>query len=397
MTNDIKRRLLNLVSDPNFVWFSNVTDEPNIFKIVGRTHTERWHSNFWGWLLDPNGSHSLNDYIINRLLLALLDDRCVKPISDVQKRLSDILSTVKFFNVKVKPNEYDNREKNKSNVGRFDIYVKGDIEEVDSNSPLLNINIIIEMKISTKTRANQSKKYADSLMKSYPNDFNLLIYILPTQQLGSTPEATVGDERWFCLDYQLLHDKVLLPTLDHPNLNEKVRQFIIQYVKNLRIPYKGLKMAITDEEKRIAKTLHDKYESEFDAIYEALQANGIEKYEDYQELTKASSRSSGRIAVKIGGNEFEGNSVADLFANVLKYIVDNGEVEKLVFPVEGSGRSRYIMSNEADPTHPNGKSFFYPVSYEGYTLEAHMSRNRSIKVLDDLCKELELKFELVEV
>lgn len=397
MQSAISKKLLNLISDPNFIRFTNIINEPNIFKVVGRTHTERWHSNFWGWLLDPKGSHSLQDYILNKLLLSLFDERCIKPTSDYLTNLTDLLTNVQKFNVNVIPNERDNTEKNKKGVGRFDIYVSGNIENGDSIDSNQKINLIIEMKIGTKTRAKQSKKYADWLLSSFPNDTNILIYILPTQQLGSSPEATVGDDRWFCLDFQLLHDKLLLPVLKHPNLNEKVKSFIVQYIKNLRIPYKGLKMAITDEEKQIAKTLHEKHEDAFDAIYEALQANGIDKYDGYQDATKTSSRGSGKIAVKIGGNELEGNSVADLFSKVLKHIVDNGYVDKIAFPVEGSGRSRYIMSNESEPKHPNGKDFFIPISYKKYSLEAHMSRNRSIKVLDELCKELGLKFELIEV
>ncbi|MEI2691136.1 MAG: hypothetical protein V9H69_16070 [Anaerolineae bacterium] len=59
----------------------------------------------------------------------------------------------------------------------------------------------------------------------------------------------MGDERWYCLDYQLLNDKLLLPLLDHPSLNDKVKPFIVQYVKNLKIRHKGVKMAITNEDK----------------------------------------------------------------------------------------------------------------------------------------------------
>ena len=75
----------------------------------------------------------------------------------------------------------------------------------------------------------------------------------------SNAHSTVGDYRWYCMDYQLLNDKLLIPLLDHPNLNEKVKPFIIQYIKNLKTRYKGIKMAITNEEKRLALTLYDKY------------------------------------------------------------------------------------------------------------------------------------------
>ena len=80
MAVDLLRRSLQLIADPAFIRFANGTSEPNFFKIVGGTHFERWHSCFWGWLFDPSGSHALGDYAVNRLLLSLLDDRCVKPV-----------------------------------------------------------------------------------------------------------------------------------------------------------------------------------------------------------------------------------------------------------------------------------------------------------------------------
>lgn len=66
------QRLLGLVSDPAFIKFINIQTEPNIFRIVGRAHYEGWHSAFWGWLLDAQGSHLLGDYVLTRLLSSIL-------------------------------------------------------------------------------------------------------------------------------------------------------------------------------------------------------------------------------------------------------------------------------------------------------------------------------------
>ncbi len=56
-------RLLELIFQPNFIKFYNILSEPNFFTIVGRTHYERWHSSFYGWLLDANGSHLIGEYM----------------------------------------------------------------------------------------------------------------------------------------------------------------------------------------------------------------------------------------------------------------------------------------------------------------------------------------------
>jgi hypothetical protein len=67
--NDPVGKLLKLISDPSFLKFQSMINEPNIFKIIGRTHLERAHSNFWGWLIDPNGSHKLGSFVIQKIFI----------------------------------------------------------------------------------------------------------------------------------------------------------------------------------------------------------------------------------------------------------------------------------------------------------------------------------------
>src|SRR3972149_3231307 len=93
------QRLLELISEPEFIKFENILSEPNFFTIVGRAHYERWHSSFFGWLLDANGSHLLSDYVIRRFLLLLLDDRCLKSTGKSNRFLLDILPTATFSEI----------------------------------------------------------------------------------------------------------------------------------------------------------------------------------------------------------------------------------------------------------------------------------------------------------
>jgi hypothetical protein len=84
-TATFSERVVHLISETNFIRFEQVLSEPNIFKIVGRTHYERWHSCFWGWLLDPNGTHLLKSYPLVRLLLLLSDERTLKPTGNATR------------------------------------------------------------------------------------------------------------------------------------------------------------------------------------------------------------------------------------------------------------------------------------------------------------------------
>lgn len=254
------------------------------------------------------------------------------------------------------------------------------------------MNLIIELKIDSKPQDEQSKKYADWLHISHPEDVNLLVYLTPNLNGGS--KAIVGDDRWYCLDYQLLNDKLLLPALEHPNLNEKVQPFIAQYVKNLKTRYRGVKMAITDEEKEMAVALYEKYGDVFDAIYDALRATSMIDYTT-SEIPSNTGRTSGKIAVKIEDKLFSDLTLRDLFGQILKYLVDQKYVLRVPMPW-GNTKQRHIITNDDPPVHPNGRDFFYPVRYGGYALESHYARDRGLKVLSDLCERLELDFEVID-
>lgn len=382
--------LLSLISEPQFIKFENILSEPNFFRIVGKTHYERWHSSFFGWLFDSNGSHLLSDYTLKRLLMLLLDDKCLKPANHLEWFLLNVLPTVEFTNIEVTPNEYLSTETSITGVGRFDIFLNADFSDAFDNNG--HLNIIFELKIDSRPNGEQSKKYADWLFENHPNDTNFLIYLIPN--LLHDSKSTIGDARWYCLDYQLLNDKLLIPLLDHPNLNEKVKPFIIQYIKNLKIRYKGIKMAITNEEKHLAVALYEKYSDVFDSIYDALVSTGTIDFST-SDTVETKGREIGRLAVKINGKIFSNDTLRHLFKDILEYLVKKDYLKKLPLPW-GSSKQRYIITNEEPPVHPNGRPFFYPVTFQGYTIESHYARDRGIKVLSDLCDKLNVEFEKIE-
>lgn len=383
------QRVLGLISDSSFIKFINIQTEPNIFRIVGRAHYERWHSAFFGWLLDSQGSHLLGDYALTRFLYLLFDKRCLKGSKHDIQMLLNVLPTISFSRVEVTPNENVSVETSITGLGRFDIFLTAQFKDKAGDEGRLNI--VFELKIDTPTRAEQSTKYADWLYQNHPQEINLLVYIVPN--LLSDSSATVGDERWFCFDYQLVNDKLLLPILDHPNLNEKVKPFIIQYVKNLNFRYRGVKMAITNEEKRLAIDLYEKYSDVLDSIYDALQSEGII---DFTTSEMPKGRTTGKLAIKVNGQAFVKDTLRELLRDFLVYIVDKNYVVRVPLPW-GNTTKRFIITNQNPPLHPNGKPFFYPEHYNGHTIETHYARDRGLKVLDDLCQKLELDFEVVEV
>ena len=113
------------------------------------------------------------------------------------------------------------------------------------------------------------------------------------------------------------------------------------------------------------------------------------------DIVEPKGRATGRLVVKIGQRILSNDTVRLLFRDVLVYIVDEEYILKLPLPW-GASKNRFIITNEDIPVHPNGRDFFYPESYEGYTIETHYARDRAIKVLSDLCNKLELEFEAID-
>jgi hypothetical protein len=153
-------------------------------------------------------------------------------------------------------------------------------------------------------------------------------------------------------------------------------------------------MAITNEEKRLALALYEKYSDVFDSIYDALVSLGAIDFST-SDVVETKGRVTGRLAVRVNKKILSNDTVRLLFRDVLVHIVDKEYMLRIPLPW-GSSKSRYILTNEATPIHPNGREFFYPESYKGYTIETHYARDRAMKVLSDLCEKLELEFEAID-
>ena len=52
-------------------------DAFNIFEVLKIHRREIRHSNFLGWLFDPNGSHNLGDIFLKELIIFLTKETCI--------------------------------------------------------------------------------------------------------------------------------------------------------------------------------------------------------------------------------------------------------------------------------------------------------------------------------
>lgn len=385
----MKEKILQLELDPAFIQLQNLIEEPNIFKIAGRTHTERWHSAFWGWLFDKNGTHNLDDYVYKRLFALLSSNDVLKPAEQI---IDNFFPYKELEHFESSPNEKEGTEKSIKDVGRFDIY--SELTVLNSNEQVKKVSVIVEMKIASKIKSEQSIKYADWQNSNKKEFEKILIYFMPNDYLNEDSHETVGDKRWYCISYQLLHDNLLIPVLNHPSLSETAKLAVEQYVKNMRQTNKGLKMATTQLERKLIKDIYEKYQNVFETMFEVLQSENII---DEPNVTPSSfSRNRGKIAFIFDNKKIEGKSGPDVLKMVLEYIVDSNIINQIPLPW-GTGTQRYVLSHSKDAVHPNGRDFFFPVKYGKYVIETHWDRNRTMKVISDIAKKVNVNYNLIEV
>ena len=376
---EINIKLLKLVSDENFVKIDFLSKRPNLFKIVGRTHTETWHSMFLGWLLDPLGSHGLCTYPLQRLLVAVSNPIILDNTADLN-RIAKIASMGNFSNVEIWPNEKNQEEYRCEKNARFDIFIKFDIE--DSNEKVM---ILLEQKVDDTIKKQQCFKYLNWLKKQ-TGYFTIPIFLAPSDMYGISSLETFGDSSWYGIDYQLLHDTVLLPIVSHPSLNPQAKILIEQYIDVLRIPNKGRKLAVTEEEKDLALQLLDKHKEAFEAIQEALS--------DTTDISLVPVTAKSReLKLLVNDSLIQGNTVPAFYKAALKFMVENIKNVDQHLPYATSNKRYLIAKNKK---HPNGTEFRVPVQYKGYYMEAHKSYEQAIKALAKFFKLFNFNIRLAE-
>ena len=116
---------------------------------------------------------------------------------------------------------------------------------------------------------------------------------------------------------------------------------------------------------------------------------------DYVKTRKAVKGPSDRaprqrgVTIKINGQKFRADTLAELYYEVLRFVCDIGHIEKLKphLPLPTS-RKRYLIATE--PVHPNGREFVAPVEYNGYYMESHKDYKNGINHLRKMLNVCEL-------
>lgn len=153
----MKEKFSELIKDPDLERLELELKNPNFFSILKLENREIRHSNFLGWLLDPNGSHHLGDIFLRWFL-------------------KDVFSSGKCRSI----DEFIIDGYNLS-----DLKVYREWSNIDILLVSRDFVVVIENKIFSKEHSNQLTRYRSIINSNYPNHEKIFVYITPN---GDEPE-----------------------------------------------------------------------------------------------------------------------------------------------------------------------------------------------------------------
>jgi len=200
----IRELYRDLLNNVDFEKLRLESKTPNIFKILNISRNEIRHSNFLGWLLDPNGNHGLGKLFLLKFIREVATSEIASDIDELE------ISDLNFDNVEIR------REwKNIDLLIVFDTTV-----------------ICIENKVDSKDHSNQLLKYKEIINENFSDKKKIFVYLTP---FGDKPISKFGKANYALYSYaQIVEhlDKIL--EIYGKSLNPSVYQYISDYSINLK-------------------------------------------------------------------------------------------------------------------------------------------------------------------
>ncbi|MFT6384168.1 MAG: hypothetical protein ACJAQR_000995 [Bacteroidia bacterium] len=189
--------LINLLNDINFERIDLELKESNFFEILKISRMEIRHSNFLGWLLDPNESHGLNELILVRFLRGVFSHEIAHNLNALDADKID------FRSVEIK-REWQN----------IDLLIITDKKV-----------ICIENKVDSKEHSNQLTRYKEFIQETFPDKEKTFVYLTP---YGNTPKTEVDVYiPYSYVSFAEILERIL--NVYEKTLNDKILTYINDY------------------------------------------------------------------------------------------------------------------------------------------------------------------------
>ena len=166
----LKDKIRQLESDESFIKLSKKYSALNLFEILGATKAEIRHSNFLAWLLDPKGTHGLQDGFLRAFAAKLGQEYSVPQV------VSDCVVRREWQHI--------------------------DLLVICESGKYL---LCIENKVFSREHGNQLQRYREILKKEYPGYSISFAFLTPD---GISPEKEVDQQDWQPISYTDVLDAI---------------------------------------------------------------------------------------------------------------------------------------------------------------------------------------------
>lgn len=203
-----------LITDRRFQQLKFKQEKTNVFSIVGRTHTEHWHSAFLCWLLDAHSSLRLGHFPLARLLTLYMikDPDCGFTLRDIYNW---DLDAVRFCTEK-------------------DAGYQGKKRSIDVYGESGELILVIENKVNARENYNHSAQGQTldyyNYVEAHKKPGQRALYFFVTADQNQTTFA----DMYVHLSYQEIFDSIISKCISHPQIPQDGRYLLEQYAANLR-------------------------------------------------------------------------------------------------------------------------------------------------------------------
>lgn len=174
---------------------SRTSKKSNIFEILKIKNMEIRHSNFLGWLLDPEESHNLkNEFLKGFVQEGINKNKYTEITVDI-----DLIDSVK---------------------------IEREYKDIDLLIESQNVVFCIENKIFSNEHSDQLKKYKKIVQKEFPNKEKVFIYLTP-----SGKPSQQETELYLPISYSIVLD--VLKHLNIKKIDKNAQIYILDYIATL--------------------------------------------------------------------------------------------------------------------------------------------------------------------
>jgi len=200
----VRQKYRELLNDIDFDKLELELKTPNIFQILSVARTEIRHSNFLGWLLDPNANHGLGKLFLTKFLRGI--------------STSEVATELDEFNIE---------DLNYNNVE-----IRREWKNIDLLIIFDSLVICIENKIDSKDHSNQLAKYRKIINDTFNKRKKVFVYLTPTGEASTTETEK---QHYSLYSYEEIIEQLeRLLEIHGKSLNISVNQYITDYLITIK-------------------------------------------------------------------------------------------------------------------------------------------------------------------